>query len=74
MHAKWVSSCHENLYKDHEKSVHRMQGHTSVVYVDDSCLRGDSYESCLKNVNDTIIMLRSLGFTIHPEKSVLKHT
>ena len=37
-------------------SVLRMQGHASVVYVDDSYLQGDSYESCLKNVNDTIIM------------------
>ena len=34
----------------------------------------DSYESCLKNVNDTIIMLWSLGVTIHHEKSVLKPT
>ena len=55
-------------------SVFRMQGHTSVVYVDDSYLQGDSYESCLKNVNDTTIMLRPLGLTIHPEKSVLKPT
>ena len=39
-------------------SVLRMQGHTSVVYVDNSYLQGDSYESCLKNVNDTIIMLQ----------------
>ena len=53
-------------------SVLRMQGNTSVVYVDDFYLQGDSYESFLKNVNDTIIMLRSLGFTIHPEKLVLK--
>ena len=55
-------------------SVLRMQDHTSVVYVDDSYLQGDSSESCLKNVNDTIIILRSLGFTIHPEKSVLTPT
>ena len=53
-------------------SVLRMQGHSSVVYVDDFYLQGDSYESCLKNVIDIIIMLRSLGFTIHPAKSVLK--
>ena len=72
MYAKWVWHCHENLYKDHEStfSVLTMQGHNSVVYVDDSYLQGDSYEICLKNVNDTIIMLRSLGFTIHPEKSL----
>ena len=52
-------------------SVLRMQGYNSAVYVDDSYLQGDSYECCLKNVNDTIIMLRSLGFIIYPEKSVL---
>ena len=55
-------------------SVLRMQRHISVVYVDDSYLQGESYESYLKNVNDTIIILRSLGFTIHPEKSVSKPT
>ena len=49
-------------------SVVKMQGHTSVVYVDDSYLQGNSYECCLNNVNDTIIMLPSLGFTIHPQK------
>ena len=54
-------------------SVLKMQGHTSVVYVDDSYLQGDTYESCLQNVNDTIIMLRSLGFTIHPENSSFIH-
>ena len=38
-------------------SVLRMQGHTSVVYVDDSYLHRGSYTSCLKNVKDAIIML-----------------
>ena len=46
--------------------VLRMQGHTSAVYVD------GSYGSCLKNENDTIVMLQSLSFTVHPEKSILK--
>ena len=55
-------------------SVLRKQGHTSVVYVDDSYLQGDSNGSCLNNVNDTIAMLESLGFNIDPEKSVLKST
>ena len=50
------------------------KGHTSVVYGDDSYLQGDSYESCLKSINDTIIMLGSLSFTINLEKSVLKST
>ena len=38
-------------------SVLRIQGRTSVIYVDDSYLQGDSYESCFKNVSDTIITL-----------------
>ena len=54
--------------------VLRMQGHTSVVYIGNSFLQEESYKSYLKNVNDTIFMLRSLGFTIHPKKSVLKPT
>ena len=41
-----------------------MQSHASVVYVDDSYLQGDSYESNLKDVNDQITMLQSLGYTI----------
>ena len=35
-------------------SVLRIQGRTSVVHLDNSCLQGESYESCLKNVNDTV--------------------
>ena len=46
--------------------VLRMLGHTSAVYVD------GSYGSCLKNENDTIVMLQPLSFTVHPEKSILK--
>ena len=49
-----------------------MHGHTSVVYDDNSYLQGGSYEICLKNINDTITMLQSLGFTNHFEKSILK--
>ena len=45
-------------------SVLRMQGHISVLYVDNFYFHRDSYENCLKNVNDKIIMLQSLGYTI----------
>ena len=34
-----------------------MQGCISVIYVDESYLQEDSYESCFKNLNDTIIIL-----------------
>ncbi len=40
-------------------------------YIDDSFLEGDDYQSCLENLVDTIKLLYSLGFIIHPKKSVL---
>ena len=49
----------------------RSQGHNPVVYVDDSNLQWDTYQSCLPNILDTIKLLRELGFVIHPDKSVL---
>ena len=49
----------------------RTTGHISVVYVDDSYLQGDTYDDCMNNVIATINILRSLGYTVHAEKSVL---
>ena len=49
----------------------RSQGHNSVVYGDDSYLQGDTYQSCLANILETIKLLRELSFVIHPDKSVL---
>ena len=49
----------------------RSQGHNSVVYVDDSYLQGDMYQSYLGNILDTIKLLRELGFVIYPHKLVL---
>ena len=49
-------------------------GYVSVVYVDDSYLQGETFEECLQNITETVRLLQSLGFTIHPEKSVLKPT
>ena len=49
----------------------RSQGHNSVVHVDDSYLQGDTYQSCLANILDTIKLLRELSSVIHPDKSVL---
>ena len=34
-------------------------------------LQGSTFDSCRDNVDDTVNLLRSLGFTIHAEKSVL---
>ena len=49
-------------------------GYLSVVYVDDSYLQGETFEECLQNITVSVKLLKSLGFTIHPEKSVLKPT
>ena len=49
----------------------RGKGHSSVVYVDDSYLQGDTYDDCINNILDTLNLLRELGFVIHPDKSVL---
>ena len=37
--------------------------------VDDSYLQGDRYEEYFFNVLNTTEILRSLGFTVHPDKS-----
>ena len=47
-------------------SIFREKGFLSVVYVDDLYFQGDDYEDCFSNVLNTIEILRSLGFTIHP--------
>ena len=50
-------------------STLREKGFLSVGCVHDSYLQGDDYEDCFSNVLNTIEILRSLGFTIHPENS-----
>ena len=52
----------------------RENGHLSVVYVDDSILMGETYLECSHNIADTVSILTSLGFYIHPVKSVLVPT
>jgi hypothetical protein len=46
----------------------------SSPYIDDSYLQEDDYVNCLENVIDTVRLLFTLGFVIHPDKSVLKLT
>ncbi|KAK3106325.1 hypothetical protein FSP39_017740 [Pinctada imbricata] len=50
----------------------RQNGFNSVIYIDDTCLHGRTYEECNNNILNTVTMLDNLGFTVHPEKSVLK--
>lgn len=49
----------------------RSKGHLSTVYLDDFFLTAQSYDNCLENVNDTKIILTSLGFLINERKSQL---
>lgn len=49
----------------------RSRGNKSVIYLDDILCIGDSYEDCLNNVNETLRLLRCLGFVINHEKSSL---
>ena len=52
----------------------RERGHSSVIYVDDSLLKGDSYQECLENIEMTKQLLEDLGFYVHYDKSVLTPT
>ena len=52
----------------------RKIGHKNVAYIDDSLLISSTYSECKTNIKDTVHLLDSLGFTIHPIKSVLEPT
>ncbi|XP_071127737.1 uncharacterized protein [Mytilus edulis] len=49
----------------------RKEGYVNCAYIDDILLVGDTYEECLNNVQETMKLFDSLGFTIHKEKSVV---
>ena len=49
----------------------RSLGHASVYFIDDSCLFGETYQSCLFNVQDTVHLMDNSGFTLNQKKSVL---
>ncbi len=42
----------------------------SSGYIDDSWLMGTTWDDCAKNVVDTVKLLDTLGFVVHPEVSV----
>ncbi|XP_060563139.1 uncharacterized protein LOC132722634 [Ruditapes philippinarum] len=50
----------------------RSLGHVSVYFIDDSWLVGDSYQSCMRNVNETVHLMDKLGLTVNQKKSVLE--
>ena len=47
----------------------RIKGHVNSAFIDDSFL-GDCLSACRKNVMDSIHVVRSSGFVIHPMKPV----
>ena len=52
----------------------RALGYEIVMYIDDSLVVGDSFEECSLAVKNTCELFDSLGFTIHPVKSVFSPT
>ena len=47
-----------------------LKGHIVAGYIDDFYLQGDTYNTCVKSVIDTILQFYRFGFVIHPKKSV----
>ena len=45
-------------------------GYIFVACIDDLYLQDNSYEECAQNVIQTLRLFESLGFVIHPEKSM----
>ena len=48
-----------------------MLGFVSTIFIDDTLLIGESEEECVQHVKSSLSLFRSLGFVVHPEKSVL---
>ena len=68
-------ACSPRLFTKILKTVYAhllTKGYISEGYIDGSYLQGSSMEECLKNVHDTVELFKSLGFCIHPDKSVLE--
>ena len=64
-----LSSCPRKLLKPPLATLHK-QGHVISSYIDDLFVLARTYELCVTNVADTFALFDSLGFTIHPDKSV----
>ena len=61
---------HTKIMKPVFSSLRKI-GHNNVSYIDDNLLKGDTREDCAENIFETVQLVDSLGFTVHPEKSVL---
>ena len=51
-------------------SLHKV-GFCNSTYIDDSLLKGDDRDSCSENICETLELVDTLGFTVHPDKSTL---
>ena len=49
-------------------------GHTMFPYIDDSFIIANTERQCINAVDDLCKLFTELGFSIHPEKSILKPT
>ena len=49
----------------------RIKGHIIIAYIDDLYLQGKSFAECKHTIAQALKLLESLGFVIHPDKSVL---
>ena len=49
----------------------RKLGHVSVGHIDDLYLQGLTYDQCVINVVDTLVLLDKAGFVVHLTKSTL---
>ena len=47
----------------------RLDGHIIAIYIDDLINVGFIFDKCVENVVTSIMLLNSLGFIIHPDKS-----
>ena len=52
----------------------RCLGHTVLAFIDDTLLQGDTEKDCQSAMMATCQVFDSLGFTVHPVKSVLQPT
>lgn len=46
-------------------------GHINSSFLDDSWLGAYTYDECVRNVNDTKLLMTKVGFVLNTEKSVL---
>ena len=50
----------------------RSNGHECFQYIDDSFIVADTYNDCIDSLKEVVQVLQSLGFVIHPDKSVFQ--